>query len=183
MIVKNDYNVEDDIKNDNVKNDNVKNDNVKNDIHTYNLTDPKIVKNTRLQQLKYENGNSTTPKSCGISSSDISSVISSNSNYDPEKNYICKKCGTEFKNKQTLKLHEKTSIKCLNDDDNKSKQTKNCEYCDKTFSSKQMKNYHQNTCIEKIKSEITTYYQSEMDKLKEYYEERISKLEIKINSI
>jgi DNA-directed RNA polymerase subunit RPC12/RpoP len=84
--------------------------------------------------------------------------------------YICQKCSTNFKNRQTLKLHETTSTKCKSEKSEKDTH-KICNFCDKHFSSKQMKKYHENSCIEKIKYDIKIQYDIQMNELKkEIYE-------------
>ena len=95
----------------------------------------------------------------------MDSTISQNDN---TKEYICSKCDTIFKNKQTLNLHKKT-VKCndLNKEDNETK--KICEFCDKKFASKQMKNYHQNNCVEKIKYDFLTFLMKSIVKRASYF--------------
>ena len=91
------------------------------------------------------------------------------------ESYICLKCNSKFKNKQTLNIHQKTSETCspkeqVETDD------KNCFYCKKEFSSKQMKKYHENKCPNKQIYELEIKHQLEIDNLKCYYESQIKKL-------
>jgi ATP-dependent 26S proteasome regulatory subunit len=91
--------------------------------------------------------------------------------------YVCLKCNTFFKNKQTLNLHKKT-VKCtnLNKEDNESK--KMCEFCNKKFASKQMKNYHLANCVEKIKHELNIIHKNEIDNIVDKFTKEIENMKI-----
>jgi hypothetical protein len=83
------------------------------------------------------------------------------------KNYKCGKCNSNFVNKQTLDIHQKTSSKCANSSNSDSSSSidikKKCQYCEKTFASKQMRLYHESKCMEKTTTELTKKYQNDID--------------------
>ena len=128
---------------------------------------------SRLENVLYEYKTNSNIETISFTES-MDSTISQNDN---KKEYICSKCDTVFKNKQTLNLHKKT-VKCndLNKEDNETK--KICEFCDKKFASKQMKNYHQNNCVEKIKYDLNLLHQNEIKSLIEKYTVEINNLKI-----
>lgn len=101
--------------------------------------------------------------------------LSINSLSDTDKIYVCNKCESTFKNKQTLNLHKKT-VKCTETTKNESDDKKTCQYCLRKFASKQMKLYHMSTCFEKLKSDVKKEFQTEIKSLKEHYENEIKKL-------
>lgn len=85
-----------------------------------------------------------------------------------KKNYKCSKCNSNFTNKQTLDIHQKTSSKCAkscgsDDSSSYTDVSKICQFCEKTFASKQMRLYHESKCVEKITSEIKKKYQEDID--------------------
>ena len=79
----------------------------------------------------------------------------------------CKNCNSLFSNRQTLLIHMRTSIKCINKNNNvtTSDSSKICNYCEKKFASKQMRLYHDTKCINKIKSDLTEKHNREMNNL------------------
>lgn len=89
--------------------------------------------------------------------------------------YICLKCNSIFKNKQTLNIHQNTSETCSPKEQGEI-YNKNCFFCNKEFSSKQMKRYHENKCPNKQIYEIEKKHQLEITNIKSYYEEQIVKL-------
>ena len=89
--------------------------------------------------------------------------------------YICLKCNSKFKNKQTLNIHQKTSETCSPKEQVES-DDKNCFYCGKEFSSKQMKRYHENKCSNKQIYELEVKHRLEIKNLKSYYETQIQNL-------
>ena len=106
-----------------------------------------------------------------IDTTDIFSSLDSKNSLDNEEHKcICNTCKSQFKNKITLNLHQKTTKCKLNDDKDK----KCCKYCNKVISSKQMKLYHYNNCLEKIKYDIKMEYEDKLNKLKIEYENKLN---------
>ena len=98
-----------------------------------------------------------------------------------EKKYKCSNCESLFINKQTLQIHQKTSIKCMKNDNSSSSSSssdsmKKCEFCDKIFASKQMRLYHESKCVEKIVQELKKEHRQEILKL----ENTIKSLQLEI---
>ena len=107
-----------------------------------------------------------------LNSVNSSCIISTNSS---KSSYVCNNCESEFKNKHTLNLHQKTSDKCSNQDVS-NEYNKTCDYCKKIFSSKQMKKYHESKCIDKITISIMKEYETKLNNLENYYKDIIKKL-------
>jgi hypothetical protein len=84
-----------------------------------------------------------------------------------KKNYKCPKCCSSFANKQTLNIHQKTSMKCTKSSDSDISSSidisRTCQFCEKEFASKQMRLYHESKCIEKITYELKKKYQDDID--------------------
>lgn len=99
----------------------------------------------------------------GLSPSDYKEDYSQTSRSD----YKCSKCSSSFSNKQTLDIHQKTSLKCSGDSSSSSIDlSKICQHCDKTFSSKQMRLYHETKCVDKIVSVYQQHINSLNDEIK-----------------
>ena len=100
-----------------------------------------------------------------------------------KKNYKCVKCNSNFTNKQTLDIHQKTSSKCAkncssNDSSYSDDISKSCQYCEKKFASKQMRLYHESKCIEKTTTEIKKKYQDDI----EYLNNEIKSLKLELEN-
>jgi len=103
----------------------------------------------------------------GLSPSDYKENYSETSRSD----YKCSKCSSSFSNKQTLDIHQKTSLKCGGAGDSSSTSSsvdlsKICQHCNKTFSSKQMRLYHETKCVDKIVSVYLQHINSLNDEIK-----------------
>ena len=86
-----------------------------------------------------------------------------------QNKFKCNNCDFKFRNKQTLDIHQRTSLKCSSNSDASSVSSdsvKYCEYCEKYFASKQMRLYHESKCIKKIISEMNKKHDSEIQILK-----------------
>ena len=95
------------------------------------------------------------------------------------ESYKCSNCNAEFKNKQTLNLHQKTSEKCSKHDED-SNCNKVCSSCNKAFSSKQMKKYHESKCVDKKISEITDICEKKLKDMHNHYEKLLQNNNITI---
>ena len=109
-----------------------------------------------------------------------------NTGIEEEKKIKCDNCESLFMNKQTLRIHKKTSIKCQNlskDDDtlssSSSDSVKKCEFCEKIFASKQMRLYHESKCIDKIVHDLKKQHSREIDSLNSIIENLRKELQTK----